>query len=397
MLEKWLSLFQLKPWFSCLPEAFLVLLITGCGSSHPLVAAGPPGQGLAAPSGGAAPPAARSQADDDERTGSVKSAKYTPPPSDPNAEVAVRVRAQVNGVAILDDEIREACYPQLMAIESLPEPERGARRAEILLQQLQQIIDREIILQDMMARVGKNKRALEKIQEMATKEFDKRIRIIKQRSPDVKTDEDIKKKFQSMGLSLAGFKRQVEREFMARAYMQNLIFDAVDSGIGHQQILEYYQQHPDEFQRDDRVQWQDIFVDKSKFKDRDEASRFAEQLAAQARAGQDFLKLAAQYDSANYAFSKGEGLGQRKGEIRPTEVESYLFQMREGQVGPVVELATGFHIFRLAKREFAGRVPLDEKVQKEIRKKLQAQIAEREWKWAVNDLKKKARIEIMGD
>jgi hypothetical protein len=71
--------------------------------------------------------------------------------------------------------------------------------------------------------------------------------------------------------------------------------------------------------------------------------------------------------------------------------------MREGQVGPVVELATGFHIFRLAKREFAGRVLLDEKVQEDIRKKLQAQIAEREWKWAVNDLKKKARIEIIGD
>jgi hypothetical protein len=42
-------------------------------------------------------------------------------------------------------------------------------------------------------------------------------------------------------------------------------------------------------------------------------------------------------------------------------------------------------------------VPLDEKVQEDIRKKLQGQIAEREWKWAVNDLKKKARIEIIGD
>ncbi len=396
MLQKWLSLFQLKPWFSCLPEAFLVFLITGCGSIRPLVAAGLPGQGLAAPSGSAAT-AARSQTDDDERTGSVKAANYNPPHPDPNAEVAVRVRAQVNGVAILDDEIREACYPQLMAIESVPEPERGARRTEIFRQQLTQIIEREIVLQDMMARVGKNKRALEKIQEMATKEFDKRIRTIKQHSPDVKTDEDIKKKFQSMGLSLAGFKRQIEREFMARAYMESLIFDAVDSGIGHQQILEYYQKHPDEFQRDDRVEWQDIFVDKSKFKNRDEACRFAEQLAAQARAGQDFLKMAAQYDSANYAFSKGEGLGQRKGEIRPSEVESYLFQMREGQVGPVVELATGFHVFRLAKREFAGRVPLDQKVQEDIRKKLHMQIIERESKWVLKDLKKKARIEIIGD
>jgi parvulin-like peptidyl-prolyl isomerase len=377
--------------------AFLVLLVTGCGWGRPTLAAQGQGQRLVTPSGSTAPPAARSQTDDDERTGSLKAAKYVPPAPDPTAEVAVRVRAQVNGVAILDDEIREACYPQLMAIQSLPDSERNARRAEITKQQLLQIIERELVIQDMTAKLGKRKQVMEKIDELAEKEFDKRIRALKTHNANIKTDEDVKKLFQSMGLSLAGFKRQVKRDFIYREYMRNLIFPVVDSEINHQQILDYYAQHPDEFQREDRVVWQDIFVDKSKFKDRDEAYRFAEQLVAQLRAGAEFTKLAAQYDSANFAFSKGEGFGQRKGEIRPAEVEPYLFQMRQGQIGPIVELPTGFHVFRLTKREYAGRVALDEKVQEEIRKKLQAQIAEREWKWIVNDLKKKAKIEIIGD
>ena len=396
-IRKRLFLFQRKLFSSCLPTAFLLLLMAGCGWSRPALSAQGQSQALNTSSASAAPPATRSQTDDDERNGSVKAAKYVPPVPDPNAEVAVRVRAQVNGVAILDNEIREACYPQLMAIQSLPEPERDARRADIFRQQLQQIIERELVLQEMTARIGKRKQVMEKIDELAEKEFDKRIRALKAQNANLKTDEDVKKLFQSMGLSLAGFKRQVKRDFIYRGYMREQIFPVVDSEINHQRILDYYGQHADEFQREDRVQWQDIFVDKSKFKDRDEAYRFAEQLVAQARAGADFAKLAAQYDSANFAFSKGEGFGQRKGEIRPTEVEPYLFQMREGQSGPIVELPTGFHVFRLTKREYAGRVPLDEKTQEEIRKKLQVQIAEREWKWIVSDLKKKARIEIIGD
>jgi hypothetical protein len=42
---------------------------------------------------------------------------------------------------------------------------------------------------------------------------------------------------------------------------------------------------------------------------------------AQIRARADFAKLAAQYDSANFAFSKGDGFGQGKGVISSTAGE----------------------------------------------------------------------------
>ena len=48
-----------------------------------------------------------------------------------------------------------------------------------------------------------------------------------------------------------------------------------------------------------------------------------------------------------------------------------LWQLRDGQVGPLVELPTGFHVIRLVKRTHAGVLPFnDEKVQKQIRDKL---------------------------
>ena len=378
----------------CLLSFFLLV---GCGSDRPILAAKDSAAVATAMTAPSLPEKRLLKDDPEETDSSVQPANYQPIPEPNPANVAVRVRAQVNGIAILDNEVKEACYPQLLATQSLSEPERSARRADIIKQQLLQIIEREVILQDLYQRLGKQKRVLEKLEEAADKEFDKRFKTIKERNANIKTDEDLKKAFASMGLSIEGFRRQIKREFMAREYMRNLIFPAVDSGIGLPQIRKYYLQHLDEFRQDDRVEWQDIFIDQSKYASRDEAKKVAQSVANLARTGQDFIRLAAQYDKDNSGFGKAEGLGQRRGEIRPIECESYLFQMRPGEVGPVVELPTGFHVFRLAKRDVAGQTPLNDKTQEEIRRKLQVQVAEREWKYLVTDLKKKAKIEIIGD
>src|SRR5438445_1121481 len=380
-------------WF-CLLSFFLLV---GCGSDRPTLAAKDSAAVSASTTVPPSPEKRLLKDDPEETDSSVQPANYQTVPEPNPAQVAVRVRAQVNGVAILDNEVKEACYPQLLAAQALPEPERSARCAEIFRKQLQEIIDREVILQDLYQRLGKQKRVLEKLDEAADKEFDKRLKTVKQHNANIKTDDDLKKAFASMGLSIEGFRRQIKREFMAREYMRNLIFPAVDSGIGLPQIREYYLQHLDEFRQDDRVEWQDVFIDQSKYASRDEAKKVAQTVAVQARSGQDFVRLAAQYDKDNSGFGKAEGLGQRRGEIRPIECESYLFQMRPGEVGPVVELPTGFHVFRLVKRDIAAQTPLHDKRQEEIRRKLQVQVAEREWKYLVTDLKKKAKIQIIGD
>jgi hypothetical protein len=376
----------IRVWSWC--GLFSFVALAGCGSDRPALT----------PNNTAPSPEKRLQREEPEETESgVQPAKYQPIPEPNPAKVAVRVRAQVNGVAILDNEVREACYPQLLAAQSLSEPERSARAAEIIKQQLQQIIEREVILQDMYQRLAKQKRVLEKLDEAADKEFDKRIKTIKERNASIKTDEDLKKAFASMGLSIEGFRRQIKRDWMYREYMRNLIFPAVDSGIGLPQIREYYLQHPDEFRQDDRVEWQDIFIDQSKYPSREEAKKVANSVAAQTRSGQDFVRLAAQFDKDSSGFGKAEGLGQRRGEIRPVECEPYLFQMKPGEVGPVLELPTGFHVFKLVKRDYAGQTPLNDKTQEEIRRKLQIQIAEREAKYLATELKKKAKIEVIGE
>jgi parvulin-like peptidyl-prolyl isomerase len=313
-------------------------------------------------------------------------------PAPTGSEVAARIRATVNNEPILDEEVREAIYPYLTATQNLPEPERSTRRKDAFEKELQQLIEREVALQDMFVKLKDRGNILDKLKEAATKEFDKKLRELRRRS-NVKSDEEFKLMLRAQGLTLAGVQRQVERNFMAMEYMRNRILPAIDR-ITQQQILEYYNQHPEEFRVQDSVTWQDIFIDASKFPQRGAARQFADQLAARARSGDDFLKLVTQYDNGDSSYRKGEGFGHRRGEIKPAQAEGPLFQMRDGEIGPVIELTNGYHVIKLVKREYAGLKPFDEKTQLAVRNKLQQETWDREYKRIMNDLKRHASIEV---
>jgi len=312
-------------------------------------------------------------------------------------EAAVSVRAHVNGVPILDEEVRDACLAQLRASLNLPEPERGRRQQEIIDRTLATLIDTEVILQDLNARLAKMRpQYMEKLKEAAAHEFAKQLNTMKtaavQRGLTIKNEDDLRSILLAQGMSLDSMRRQRERDFMAMEYMRSRIFTTVNE-VGHQEILEYYQQHRNEFQIADNVQWQDIFIDAGKYPSRQDARQFAERLIVLARAGQDFSKLAAQY-GRDTIYGTGEGYGHLRGEIKPPEAEPILFQLKEGQIGPIIEVSQGFHVIRVVKREYAGIKPFDAKTQGDIRKKLQSQVANEEYKRLLGELKRKATIEI---
>ncbi|TMQ33302.1 MAG: hypothetical protein E6K70_13830 [Planctomycetota bacterium] len=309
------------------------------------------------------------------------------------SQVAARIRAVVDNVPILDEEVREQIYPYLLATQNDPEPERSQKRAEIFRQELQQIIEREVILHDMFNRLKDRTMILEKLQEAADKEFDKKMRDYRIRMK-IDSEEELKAQMRAQGISPEGIRRQISRTFMAMEYMRNLIMPSVDRAVTLEQITEYYQKHPEEFQVEDSVTWQDIFIDASKFPSRDAAHQMAESVVARARQGANFLQLVAQFDNGDSSYRNGEGYGHRHGEIKPPEAEPYLFRMSEGEIGPIVEQANGFHVMRLVKRQVAGLKPFDAKTQKAIKNKLEMQVWEREYKRVLADLKRKASIQI---
>jgi peptidyl-prolyl cis-trans isomerase C/foldase protein PrsA len=180
-------------------------------------------------------------------------------------------------------------------------------------------------------------------------------------------------------------------------YMRSRIFPLINQGIGFQEIKDYYDTHPSEFVKVESLKWQDVFIAVGpKHPTLAHARRFADDLIATCRTGDDFVKLV-QFDDGDSKFRGGEGQGTRRGEIRPAELEPYLFKLRNGQIGPVVELSTGVHIFRLVERDPGGPVPLNEAVQNQIRTRLRSQLADREYKRIIRELKTRAVIDLERD
>ncbi len=309
---------------------------------------------------------------------------------------AVRVLAWVNGRPILKQEVDDAVRPMIV---QLREPERSAREKEIRLKAIEDLIDRELLLHDVLQHVGKTRpQLIEKLKEDAQKEWEKYLSGVQEAAVKagvkIESKKDLKEFIQANGMDFDFQHAKFEKDHMARTYLNARVVPQILDYVGRQQIYDYYQQHENEFQTEDAVQWQDIFIDAHKFPSRAAAGAHAAQIAAKARSGADFMELVKKHDQGDSSYRNGEGEGRRRGEIRPPELEALLFQMRDGDIGPVVETATGFHVFRLVKRERAGRRKLDDKLQGEIRRKLQNEMMARETRRFIENLKSKASIEL---
>src|SRR5262249_7110925 len=157
------------------------------------------------------------------------------------------------------------------------EPERSAVQKRILEGARQQIIEREVLLADMFAKLKGKQQVIDKLKEAAAKEFEKTLRrwkgeLSKQLGHPA-TDQDLNESLSRQGNSLESVRRQHERQFMAMEYLRNVVWLEIEK-IGHPQIRQYYDAHPDEFQVQDRVEWQDIFIDAARYPSR-EADRQA--------------------------------------------------------------------------------------------------------------------------
>jgi hypothetical protein len=355
--------------------ALVILAAVGCPASQ--AAQAPPAPQVQMPQ---APPP----------PGGITQVAAMPGAVGPRATQEITVRAWVNGRPIFDQDLLGDSAIELLQISQMAEPQRTARKTDILKKSLQRLIDNELILQDAYRKLKENKAALEKLRELAEKEFD---RSLPKRKKQFGGEERFQLWLSLQGLTLETYRKKFEQMFIANQYIYSRTGPTEDA-IGQPDIREYYEQHRNEFQTVDRVEWQDLFIAVGpRHPTLQDVHLFAEQLVARLRRGEDFASLLA-YDDGIGATNKGLGIGQQRGQIKPPEVEAYIWNMRDGDVGPPLDLATGVHVFRLVKRTYAGPLPYDEKVQARIRDKLKEEVRERMRKQVIRELTAHAVIQV---
>lgn len=295
----------------------------------------------------------------------------------------VAVRAWVNGRPIFDDEVvllLEMSNPAAIRDTSVE------RVTQAYNQTLTSIIELEIAYQDAVKKLEKgNPKMLDKLKDLVSQDYDKQARTIRKSVPE--------DKFQEIAPT---FRRQIERQYIGMEYIRSMVYSKVN-GVGFLEVKDYYDTHLNEFQKVESVKWQHVFIALNAQRPTvADANRFAQGLIAQLPSGKDFATLT-KYDDGDSKTRDGAGFGNRKGDIQPAELEKYLFEMKDGQIGPIIAVSTGVHLFRLVQREVGGQMPLNEAVQTQIRNKIRNQIFEREFKRFIKDLKTRADVQFAAE
>jgi peptidyl-prolyl cis-trans isomerase SurA len=160
-------------------------------------------------------------------------------------------------------------------------------------------------------------------------------------------------------------------------------------------IQRFYAQNEKLFRVDDRVKWQDLFVSFKRFNTTDEAQQYGLQLLKLLDKGDDFSEVVKQFGHGDSQLRGGEGLGSKRGEIQPVELEEAVFSMKAGQTSQLIPTSTGLHVIRVLERDVAGIRPLDEKTQEQIKLRLINEMRETEIKKLLEELWRRIGVRII--
>ena len=316
-------------------------------------------------------------------------------PKPDRADTQLRVVAVVGrDVVITDDEVWQMVRQRAGEYMKMTGPAREAREKEMFEESLRTLIDRELILNDFVGKLKDNKPGLiDKLQEEARQSADKELDRFRKLN-HITDEADFSRALRGQGMSVSGLRRQIERKAMTDIYLGQLLKEK-KSSVTLAQVYQYYRENADDFRIDDEVKWLDLFVSHRRFATPDEAKKYAEQLQRQAASGSDFAALVKEHGHGDSVLRDGEGIGSKRGDIQPRELESTVFSLQSGQVSPLIPTTTGYHIVKVTDRQQAGVRPFDEETQREIRFKLAQEVAKDEYKRVIEDLWRKTTVRIV--
>ena len=163
------------------------------------------------------------------------------------------------------------------------------------------------------------------------------------------------------------------------------------------QVEEFYKSNPDKFLQPERVRASHILIATAENADaasKAQAKAKAQQVLKDAKAGKDFAALARQHSQDPGSAVNGGDLGFFPQGQMVGPFNDAAFSLKPGATSDLVETQFGYHIIRVAEKQPARTVPLEE-VRPRIEEFLQHQNRESETESFVKALRAKSKVEIL--
>jgi len=301
---------------------------------------------------------------------------------EPSAEVARIVVARVNGQPIYEDQVSPAVEQSLGKLTR-----HGARKGDpSLVRRLQaRVLDKAI--GNLLINQESKKRTIENMDE----KVDQRVKDLEQKyGAGQGMERYLKIRKSTLGDLREGLKRRVKID----EYLKEQ--GVLEPEIPEERIREMYDADPDSFSTTEAVTVSHILISADAHagtEKKEQARQKAEQIREEILEGKDFDEMAKKHSDCNSA-SGGGNLGRvRKGHM-PAEFEKVAFPLKKDAVSEVVETRFGYHVIKVVDKHPAHVVPY-EQMRGFLKKYLQDEESKKKLASHIEELKKRAEIEIM--
>ncbi len=294
-----------------------------------------------------------------------------------------RVVAVVNDEPITQSELDLYLRPVYKELKQQYREEELAKEFDaIRLKLLNQMIEDRLVFQEAKARNIT----------VEESEVDEMIAEFKKRFP---SEEEFEKARLGEGFSLNELRENYKRQLTIRKLHDMEIRARVV--ISPLEIETYYRDHLPELSEKQSVKLSSITVKKSdeaqmKGLADEDAKKRVETIEKQLQEGQDFGKLAHRFSEDTRAKESGSLGWMKRGEML-SSIEGVLFELKPGEVSPVLETASAYHIFKVEEKK-GSRTPSLDEVREKIHEILFRQKAQERFNEWMSELKGRAYITI---
>jgi peptidyl-prolyl cis-trans isomerase C len=286
--------------------------------------------------------------------------------------------ARVNGEAISKADFEKALQ-NIEANAGGPVP--PDQRDRVYRGVLDQMIGYRLLIQE-----TKNRKLA-----VPDEELDKRIAQIRSQFP---SEEAFKQTLAQQNVTVDQLRSDARNDLLVGNMLQTEVAPKVT--VTPEQVNDFYQKNPDQFQQPERVRASHILVGFPQNADeaaKKEARTKAAEILKEVKAGKDFAGLAKQHSTDPGSGQNGGDLGYfQQGQMVPP-FDKAAFSMKPGETSDLVESNFGVHIIRVADHQPARTVPIDE-VRPQIQQYLEGQGRQQQTQSFVETLKSKGKIEI---